>query len=70
MKTRLQKTPFTFTVTVDQKTAARLAVHAQNNPAQYAAGLLMRTLSTADALGVKPHELPSAAVMAYATGAI
>lgn len=63
MKTRMQKTPTTITLVIDQATVIALAYHAKESPSQYAAGLLMRTCSTAAAIGCKPHDVPTAAVV-------
>lgn len=63
MKTRMQKTPVEIMITIDEATLISLAYHAKQFPAQYAAGLLMRTCSTAAAIGCKPHDVPVAAVV-------
>lgn len=63
MMTVDQTTPVAFSVTVDRATAAMLALHARENPAQYAAGLLVRVCKTAVALKCPPHEVSTQAVV-------
>lgn len=46
---------------VDRATLAMLALHAKQDPAAYAAGLLMRTCKTAMALNIKPDEVAATA---------
>lgn len=54
----LQRQPLTITLTIDQATGASLALYSRHDPAQFAAGLLMRTCRTAAALGINPAEVP------------
>ena len=66
MKTRSQLTPVgPFPVTVDQATGGVLALYSRQDPAQYAAGLLIRLCATAVALNQRPEDVLSNAV-AYA----
>ncbi|TAG01269.1 MAG: hypothetical protein EAZ43_11745 [Betaproteobacteria bacterium] len=63
MLTTRQKSPISFTVTVDEATALSLAVHSKVDPAQYAAGLLMQTCRTAAALKLSPGDLMPMAIL-------
>ena len=63
MKTRSQVTPLrAFPVTVDQATGGVLALYSRQDPAQYAAGLLIRLCATAVALNQRPEDVLSNAV--------
>lgn len=63
MKTRSQLTPLRpIAVTVDQATGGALALYSRQDPAQYAAGLLIRLCATAVALNERPEDVLSNAV--------
>lgn len=63
MKTRAQLTALRpFPVTVDQATGGVLALYSHQDPAQYAAGLLMRLCATAVALNQRPEDVIANAV--------
>lgn len=63
MRTVMQKTPIVIQLVVDEATVISLAYHAKHDLQQYAAGLLIRTCLTAAAIGCKPHDVPTAAVV-------
>ena len=63
MRTRQQLTPLRpFPITIDQATGGVLALYSHQDPAQYAAGLLMRLCATAVALNQRPEDVLSNAV--------
>lgn len=67
--THEQRTPRAVVVILDRATLAMLALHAKQDPAQYAAGLLIRTCKTAAALGCTPADVPTAAAASIMTAA-
>ena len=63
MRTRQQLTPLRpFAITIDQATGGVLALYSRQDPAQYAAGLLMRLCATAVALNQRPEDVLTNAV--------
>jgi hypothetical protein len=63
MKTLQQRTPLpAFKITIDQATGCVLALNARQDPAQYAAGLLMRLCATAVATNQRPEDVLASAV--------
>ena len=52
---------------LDRATLAMLALHAKQDPAQYAAGLLIRTCKTAMALNIKPDDVATTAAASVCT---